>query len=253
MQSSALPGGSVPPIFRLATELHLNIVAYLIDPDEGGTYAARYLRLTNRHFYNIVEKATHDDILGVEQTIWAIERRLYACKFCIRLRHASKFADAMLKGKTGRNGTQRFKRFCADCGFAPPQGQIRYSRGSEAIVNGERWVWCRLCQYVKKGDAAGRVGCVMTCETCYQRHCRNSEYGCTGCGGGWGRCKGITDEPIEKPVVQQSGRDRMIWRPIGGALSPSRNFSDGHVWRDEESDGYDPNDDCYDDDWRSLM
>ena len=158
----------------------------------------------------------------------------------------------MLKGKTDRNGSQRFKRFCADCGFAPPQGQLRYSPGTEAIVNGEKWVWCRLYQYVKKGDAAGKVGCVMTCETCYRRHYRNSERGCTGCGDRGRGCKNIADEPVEKPVVQQSGRDRMVWRFVGGALSPSRSFSDGHVWSDEESDGYDPNDDYDDDDWRTI-
>ena len=39
-----------------------------MDTKEGGAYAARFLRLTNRHFHNIVEEATHYDVLGVGQS-----------------------------------------------------------------------------------------------------------------------------------------------------------------------------------------
>ena len=203
MQSPALPDGSIPPILRLATELHLNIVSQLKDADEGGAFAARHLRLTNRHFYNIVEQATHSELLRVEQTEWAMERRLYACMYCIRLRHASKFADTMLKGKTGRNGTQTYRRFCVDCGFAPPKGQTRYSAGTEVRVNGTRWVWCQRCKVVKSGDVAGKAGCFKLCETCFRTIYRRSDCRCVD----W-RCKRLSYDLIEpQPGVYPSESD----------------------------------------------
>jgi hypothetical protein len=57
----------------------------------------------------------------------------------VRLRPASKFADSMLRGKTGRNGQRRYLRFCADCGFEVWEKE-RYPPGTKVVVDGVIWV-----------------------------------------------------------------------------------------------------------------
>jgi hypothetical protein len=62
----------------------------------------------------------------------------------------------MLKGKTGPRGRQPERRFCGDCGFTNVHNQTRYTPGTMATVNGERWIWCLYCREVKEGDQAGK-------------------------------------------------------------------------------------------------
>ncbi|KAF1359041.1 hypothetical protein EJ07DRAFT_64580, partial [Lizonia empirigonia] len=59
----------------------------------------------------------HGTLLEIKKTDFARERSLYACKYCIRLRHKYHFADSMLKKKYRREGASPHKRFCVDCGF----------------------------------------------------------------------------------------------------------------------------------------
>jgi hypothetical protein len=166
---SAPSPASIPPLLRLPAELHLNIVSELQESGEYGAFATLNLRLLNRYFYSLIDKPSHETLLSIEKTPWVIGRLVYTCRYCIRLRCITKFADAMLKGKTGPNGGQPEKRFCADCGFAAVTSETRYSAGTMATVDGERWIWCVHCRQVKRGDQAGKKEwCGRSCKGCFE-------------------------------------------------------------------------------------
>jgi hypothetical protein len=125
MATTSQPASSpalILPLLRLPAELHLEIVSELQESDGERALARLNLRLSNRYFYNLIDKPSHFTLLNDERTPWAVARSLYTCRYCTRLRRASNFAGKMLKGKTGLNGGEPNRRFCADCGFAPPKG-----------------------------------------------------------------------------------------------------------------------------------
>lgn len=168
---SVIPSNALPPLLRLATELHLEIISYLpdvIDAEEVHDLAVLRLRATNRYFHKLTPGPTHHELLHLEHLSFVTAHPLYACRFCVRLRPKSNFALAKLSGKTGINGFSRWKRFCADCGFDTTfvGKSERYSPGARAVVCGTDWVWCILCRKVKKGEAARKV-CVQMCHACY--------------------------------------------------------------------------------------
>jgi hypothetical protein len=59
----------------------------------------------------------------------------------------------MLNGPKDKNGKEPQKRFCVECGFQGPNS--RYCLGTEIIVEGRRWVFCKECK-----AHSGEVGCV---------------------------------------------------------------------------------------------
>lgn len=50
----------------------------------------------------------------------------FACHLCLKILSADKFANAMMKGKRGKLGEERTKRFCLQCGIT----HRRYQRGT---------------------------------------------------------------------------------------------------------------------------
>lgn len=95
-----------------------------------------------------------------------------------------------------RRGAARTKyRFCIDCGFRAysaisshndrhagevpaaltmytPGTTITFSPGRKRTVEREKrevWVWCLDCRELKKGDAAGELGCHLFCKECCER------------------------------------------------------------------------------------
>ena len=151
----AIPTGSpidrskaVAPLMRLPAELHLKIMTELGQVDYLGMYT---FRLCNKYFYNTISAPEHHQLLILEDLPFSLEHSLYTCRYCLRLRHASQFADKMLRGKTGRDGGDTGKRFCADCGFDTSKPQ-RYMRGTQLKINGELWLRCFHCDRVKKGS-----------------------------------------------------------------------------------------------------
>ncbi|OCL05468.1 hypothetical protein AOQ84DRAFT_271563, partial [Glonium stellatum] len=127
-------------LLALPVELQKDIIDFLDFPSKQA------LRSTSHHFFIITKRPTHGELLVIEQSAWAIERRLYACKDCIRLRPSHKFADAMRKGPKGLNGRQPHKRFCIDCGLHPKPRTTRYSPGARIEVEGKRYVLCNICK-----------------------------------------------------------------------------------------------------------
>lgn len=160
---------TLPPLLRLASELHLAIISFLPglkDAKDIHDLALLQLRRTNRYFRSLVPPPTHDDLLSLELALFKYS--LYACKFCLCLQSKTKFASAMLKGKTGANGTARNRRFCAECGFDTTMVGLsqRYCPGTRACVNGSDWVWCKNCKFVKKWEEA-KSQCVGLCKECH--------------------------------------------------------------------------------------
>jgi hypothetical protein len=74
----------------------------------------------------------------------------------------------MLDGPKDKNGKRLQKRFCVECGFQGPNS--RYSSGTEIIVEGRRWVFCKECKAY-----SGELECFGsgTCARCHgNRGCR---------------------------------------------------------------------------------
>jgi hypothetical protein len=201
--AQAIPHTKTAPLLRLPVELHKDIADLI---SHNWPLSLLNLRRANRYFHALIPPPTHATLLLFEQERWARARPLYACRYCVRLRPKRHFADAMLKGRTGVNGKEPEKRFCVDCGFGhallePGAGrQSRYSPGTEVVVAGQTWVWCKGCLQVKMGgEAKGCAGCCAPCHYAEACSCGGFDAvrGCQkknrrrggGAGGGvkWGR------------------------------------------------------------------
>jgi hypothetical protein len=127
-------------LLALPGELKKNIIDVLDIPSKLA------LRITSRDFFLLIKPATHKDLMAIEKSVWAIQRGLYTCMDCTRLRPSCKFADAMRKGSKGLNGKKPHRRFCIDCGLHPKLHTTRYSPGAEITVNDKRYVLCKKCR-----------------------------------------------------------------------------------------------------------
>lgn len=173
--ASSTSSKSIPPFLRLPVELHLEVISWLDNPAAAdneddqinGIVSVQQLRRTNYYFSTLIPPINHSTLLRLEKTAWARTNGLWSCRYCLRLRPTCKFAEKMLKGRTGRNGYHPELRFCADCGFDTAVLETRYSHGTVAIVDGERWVLCLRCREVKKGEAAGPDKCRCWCKACF--------------------------------------------------------------------------------------
>jgi hypothetical protein len=234
------PSTTSPPLLRLATELHLAIISFLPefkDAKDKDDLALLQLRRTNHYFRNLVPPPTHNDLLSLELAL--SKYSVYACKFCLCLRPRTGFASAMLKGKTGVNGTARDRRFCADCGFdttVAAKGQ-RYSPGARACVSGVDRIWCKHCKLVKNGEEANSV-CVGLCKACF------NTFGCW-C---WSKCG--------RPLDSTTPLRPMALRPPQSVLpeaSSRRIYSNASDTGSDEDDEVDKHDFWEDDDWRAFV
>ncbi|KAF3010029.1 hypothetical protein E8E13_011469 [Curvularia kusanoi] len=194
-----------PPLLRLPSELHLDILSHLPDitsAKDEHDLAILHLRSTNQYFRNLIPPPTHAQLLHIESVLSPTHSgKVYACRFCLFLLPRTKFATGMLKGKTGINGTGREGRFCAACGFntnTTGRGQ-GYCPSTRVSVSGIDWVWCKHCKAVKRGEEA-ESGCVGVCRGCYQTF----RCGCAV------RCAEPTPSPSTKPSSSRNGM--MLWR-----------------------------------------
>ncbi|KAF9883380.1 hypothetical protein FE257_003547 [Aspergillus nanangensis] len=149
------------PILALPPELHLLIAASLIFPD------LLRLKHTCRYFNQLIPPLTHAQLIQAENTDYAITTGIYACRYCLRLRPASQFADRMMRRRRGRFGRDACKRFCVDCGMQPRNGEARYGPGAQLGIRGVSLVICIACRELKVcgRDRWGRgtaycVGCL---------------------------------------------------------------------------------------------
>lgn len=142
----------MPPFFRLPPELHVLITSFLPIEDQ------LQFRLTCAYAYDVIPPLSHEELLLAESTDWARRKDVYACRYCLRLRPASQFAESMLRRRRSREGRDSSKRFCVDCGLKPRNGTARYGPGAHVIVHGRFYVVCLYCGTFQPGaiDYLGR-------------------------------------------------------------------------------------------------
>ncbi|GFG23854.1 hypothetical protein IFM61606_03746 [Aspergillus udagawae] len=145
-------------LLRLPPELHLLIGAYLPFPD-----IVRF-RITCAYLYSLLPPLTHAQLLLAETTDYALSKDIYACRYCLRLRPASRFADRMRRRRRGRYGRDAEKRFCVECGLQPRKGtdgEARYGPGAQVRIDGVLYVICITCRRFGLGYAGG-----IECQAC---------------------------------------------------------------------------------------
>ncbi|PYI23770.1 hypothetical protein BO99DRAFT_428584 [Aspergillus violaceofuscus CBS 115571] len=162
------------PLANLPPELHLLIATHLPQPPD---LSRAHLAQTNHYFHTLLPRPTHADLLAAELDPLAIAHDLYACRYCLRLRRATHFADRMVRRGRGRFGAarERAKRFCLACGVLPrhvlgeeregvpgnggglvagpagsPRGEARYGYGDLVRVQGEWQVFCGRCRGLRR-------------------------------------------------------------------------------------------------------
>ncbi|KAJ5625289.1 hypothetical protein N7510_001598 [Penicillium lagena] len=153
-------------LLRLPPELHQLILEHLPVPD------ILQLRLTCTYFYELAPPPSHADLLEVESTEWGRRRDVYTCRYCLRLRPSSRFADRMLRRRRSRGARDGDKRFCIECGLKPrgDDGTARYGPGAQITVQGHFFVFCLVCRQFKRGarDSHGRN--TSECASCWGQH-----------------------------------------------------------------------------------
>ncbi|KAK4135879.1 hypothetical protein BT67DRAFT_263173 [Trichocladium antarcticum] len=101
---------------------------------------------TCTHFRSIIPPFNINELVKVESTKIGVQRKLYACSFCLRLRHASRFADPMMRRKRRKHrGEERASRFCVECGLKQPTDERGYRPGNIVTMNGVAHVVCISC------------------------------------------------------------------------------------------------------------
>jgi hypothetical protein len=126
-------------LLDLPSELQTEIVKHLNYFDKS------HLRWTSRHFYSTIPAATHADLLEAEELRFCQRGQFYTCRYCVRLRPGSKFADTMKKGKKRYLADKTHLRYCLDCGLHTTLGAIRYSRGTYITMMDQLYVICMDC------------------------------------------------------------------------------------------------------------
>ncbi|KAK1139917.1 hypothetical protein N8T08_011078 [Aspergillus melleus] len=135
-----------PSLFMsLPTEIHLLILNLLLFPE------VIHLKLTCTYFHTLIPRLNHNALIDAENTDFAAIQDIFACRYCLRLRPRSEFADRMVHRRRGRYGRDAGKRFCVDCGLKPRVGQPRYGPGAQIVVRGVSYVICLSCHDFRLG------------------------------------------------------------------------------------------------------
>ncbi|PLB44523.1 hypothetical protein P170DRAFT_430405 [Aspergillus steynii IBT 23096] len=163
------PSSSPSRLISLPTELHLMIIKFLIFPD------IIHLKLTCTYFNAIIPRLNHAALMEAEETDFAACNYIFACRYCLRLRPRSEFADRMIHRRRGRYGREAGKRFCIECGLQPRAGWPRYGPGAQIIIKGAPYVICLSCREFAIGmrDGDGRV--MGECWDCLKKRDKKTE------------------------------------------------------------------------------
>lgn len=158
--SPKAPTKPFPQFMNLPPELHILIANFLIFPD------LIHLKLTCAYFNDLIPSLSHQDLLEAELTDFAFAHDIYACRYCLRLRPAAKFADRMLRRGRGRYGRDAERRFCVECGLMPRSGTARYGPGAQIVIQGVMFVICMVCRDFAVGvqDCKG----IAICKSCWE-------------------------------------------------------------------------------------
>lgn len=181
-----------PSISCLSSELTDMILA---NCDHATSVA---LSLTSRIMYSKIAPTTRQhytmtDLLQIELwpcydgASWAegrlkqpmVNRDYFACHLCLRIRKATKFSNAMMKGKRGKHcqsgyekQTSRLTRFCIECGIRSGRylpgttfdvGGVSFS--SHDSIGGGHGLVCQRCKRFERTIWAP-VGRSLLCSLC---------------------------------------------------------------------------------------
>ena len=125
-------------LMTLPQELQDQIVGNLEWPDTV------YLKATCKHFSHLIPSLNMEQLLEAEKSVFCKHRDLYACRYCLRLRDGTEFADRMRENCRSRGDQEAAKRFCVDCGLNTPNGAVGYSFGAEISMGGVTKIICIL-------------------------------------------------------------------------------------------------------------
>lgn len=148
-------------LLDIPTELKLHIIQNRDALDQV------HLKMTCRTFNELIPRPAMKQLLKLEISTFAMRegKDLHACTDCLRLLPRTDFADQMVKGKRGKFGTHREKRFCIQCGINPRPGITRYSRGACIDQQGERFVICWHRGKYERGDVEEENN-IASCKGC---------------------------------------------------------------------------------------
>jgi hypothetical protein len=126
------------------------------------------LKMTCGHFNAFITALGHRELMEAETSDFCLQKDLYACCDCLRLRTKTKFADNIARKRRGRSRIDSAKRFCVDCGVNPREGTTRYTAGSHIVVQGELYVICRSCRIFAKGAGTEGGRNISVCQRCWE-------------------------------------------------------------------------------------
>ncbi len=109
-------------------------------------------------------------------------RDFFACSLCLKIRCASRFSNAMMKGKRGKHSAvasidkdEKRKRFCIDCGvrYGKYRPGVRFEFGGARIgvmehdLGGGHGLVCQQCRQFKRVSGVLRPQ-ERTCRACFK-------------------------------------------------------------------------------------
>lgn len=135
------------------------------------------LKMTCRTFNSLIPPLNLQELLELEMSPfvmegWGMDKDRFTCCHCLRLLPRKAFADQVTRGKMGKFGLQRDKRFCVQCGL-----KYRYSPGSHISRQGEHFVVCGGCREYKRGAMEGNTK-LKVCERCRAREIKRATEAC---------------------------------------------------------------------------
>lgn len=179
--------GEIQASLSYASQLALRLTcrelhAKLTDPDKPTTI---YQQVENSpiqqayDIYDLLEIEQWPAYTGVHGRPEHVKQPIaghdfFACSLCLKLRSASKFSNAMMKGKRGKLGSgtveERRSRFCIPCGVA----QDRYRRGTQLQYGGAGGGYGFVCLGCGSFNGVGysfeRASfSLRLCDSCYKQ------------------------------------------------------------------------------------
>lgn len=155
-------------LLRLPIELLLFVVTHL---EREAPMTLNSLRLVSRRLYRITPipkiKMQFSILELLQHSSLANLRNMFACMYCLRLRHLSKFVLTLPHMKRKANGNEfHVPPYCADCGFEKPYPRAKgHLPGTLVCVDGVPWIKCHYCEEIKKEEDV-TPGCRGWCNTC---------------------------------------------------------------------------------------
>lgn len=137
-------------IIDLPNEILHSIAQYL------DAFSIVWLQRSCRDFRESIPPPTHPELIKAETAGFGLQKNLYACGDCQRLRPRENFADKMVKSKEAKFGPKTVDRWCVECGINSGPGNPRYTAGDQIVTLSELYVICIDCREFREG--ASEIG-----------------------------------------------------------------------------------------------